>query len=144
MIDAIREVPYYGRGIHTAEGLRVVDEEMLTIHQGWREDDIPTVVVVLTDGKAKDWKEIPRRARRLRRKVTRVIAVGIGNADENELRQIASRPAEDNVIQIADFGELSGLVLSLAEKVGFQNNLIKISYCSNIFVIDLSCTIRYQ
>jgi len=116
LVDAIREVPYYGKGTKTAEGIRVVTDQSLAQHVGWRENDVPTVVIVITDGRAKDADMIPKMARRLRRKVTRVIAVGIGNADLDELALIASRPAEDNVIFVSEFSELVGLVIRLAEK----------------------------
>lgn len=86
-------------------------------YNGWRQNEYPTVVIVITDGKAKDAADIPAIARRLRSKVTKVIAVGVGRADEAELQLIATRPFEDNVIYVTEFSQLVSLVLRLADMV---------------------------
>lgn len=87
-------------------------------YNGWRKNEVPTVVVILTDGKAQDAELIPTIARKLRSKVTKVIAVGVGKADESELELIATRPFDENVIYIGEFSSLTSLVIRLASQVG--------------------------
>lgn len=74
-------------------------------------------MIIITDGKAQDAEDIPAIARKLRSKVTKVIAVGIGKADQAELELIATRPFDENVIYIGEFGSLLNLVLRLASSV---------------------------
>lgn len=50
-------------------------------------------------------------------KVDRVIAVGVGEADMEELKLIANKPSDENVIYVDDFADLQNEVLKLGRWV---------------------------
>lgn len=50
-------------------------------------------------------------------KCTRVIAIGVGNAVEAELVQIATAPASTNVIMVTTFSELQAQVDTMVDRV---------------------------
>uniref|UniRef100_H2XLP7 VWFA domain-containing protein n=2 Tax=Ciona intestinalis TaxID=7719 RepID=H2XLP7_CIOIN len=98
MLDAVSNMPYYGRGTKTAQALHVVTSHHLQKYNGWREgvDAYPTVVIVLTDGRTKDFQDLGRFSRALKAKATRVIAIGVGDgAYADELVTIATAPSSE-------------------------------------------------
>ncbi|KTG39049.1 hypothetical protein cypCar_00022203 [Cyprinus carpio] len=68
--------------------------------------------MLLTDGKSQD--DAIAAANRLKIAGVEIIAIGVKNADEAELRQVASEPLELNVYNVNDFPLLSKLVGRLA------------------------------
>nr|XP_026693868.1 fibrillin-3 isoform X4 [Ciona intestinalis] len=103
MLDAVSNMPYYGRGTKTAQALHVVTSHHLQKYNGWREgvDAYPTVVIVLTDGRTKDFQDLGRFSRALKAKATRVIAIGVGDgAYADELVTIATAPSSENVVMV--------------------------------------------
>ena len=97
--------------------------EMFTRRHGGR-DDVPHVVVVLTDGKSQDYDATSAAARAARLAGINTFAIGVGDGvDRKELTNIASEPSDDFVFQVTDFEALDSIKNQLADKAchGKQN-----------------------
>ncbi|MGH0153454.1 UNVERIFIED_CONTAM: hypothetical protein FKN15_024749 [Acipenser sinensis] len=111
LLQAVRTFRYKGGNTFTGLALTHVLEENLAVESGAR-PGLPQFVVLLTDGKSQD--DANASAQNLKNAGVEIIAVGVKNADEAELRQIASEPIEVNVHNVNDFPLLSLLVDRLA------------------------------
>ncbi|XP_066558755.1 collagen alpha-1(XX) chain [Amia ocellicauda] len=107
LVEAVRNFRYKGGNTFTGQALMHVLEENLKEESGARLDS-PQFVVLLTDGKSQDDAIIS--AQKLKDAGVEIIAVGVKNADEAELKQIASKPIELSVFNVNDFPLLSRLV----------------------------------
>ena len=65
----------------------------------WREE-VPKILIFITDGRPQDKAIVPAAAQSLRDKEVRIFAIGVGDATEEELEEIASTPYKDHVIFI--------------------------------------------
>ncbi|KAM6924942.1 collagen alpha-1(XX) chain-like [Xenentodon cancila] len=110
LLEAVRNFRYKGGNTFTGQALLHVMEENLKAEGGAR-PDIPSFLVLLTDGKSQD--DAITAANRLKNAGVEIIAVGVKNADEAELRQVASEPVDVNVYNVNDFPLLSKLVARL-------------------------------
>ncbi|XP_071396363.1 collagen alpha-1(XX) chain, partial [Centroberyx affinis] len=110
LLEAVRNFRYKGGNTFTGQALLHVMEENMRAESGAR-SDTPFFLVLLTDGKSQD--DAIAAADRLKNAGVEIIAVGVKNADEAELRQVASEPLELNVYNVNDFPLLSKLVARL-------------------------------
>uniref|UniRef100_A0A8B9H4I2 Collagen, type XIV, alpha 1b n=1 Tax=Astyanax mexicanus TaxID=7994 RepID=A0A8B9H4I2_ASTMX len=76
---------------------------------------VPKIGILITDGKSQDDVQGP--ARSLREAGIELFAIGVKNADENELKAIASPPEETHVYNVADFSVMSSIVEGLTRTV---------------------------
>ncbi|XP_035501676.2 collagen alpha-1(XIV) chain isoform X6 [Scophthalmus maximus] len=110
LLEAVRNFRYKGGNTFTGQALLHVMEENMRAEAGAR-SDTPLFLVLLTDGKSQD--DAIAAANRLKNAGVEIIAVGVKNADEAELRQVASEPVDLNVYNVNDFPLLSKLVARL-------------------------------
>ncbi|XP_034732164.1 collagen alpha-1(XX) chain isoform X1 [Etheostoma cragini] len=110
LLEAVRNFRYKGGNTFTGQALLHVMEENMGAEAGTR-SDTPFFLVLLTDGKSQD--DAIAAANRLKNAGVEIIAVGVKNADEAELRQVASEPVDLNVYNVNDFPLLSKLVARL-------------------------------
>uniref|UniRef100_UPI0037E94F4A collagen alpha-1(XX) chain-like isoform X2 n=1 Tax=Semicossyphus pulcher TaxID=241346 RepID=UPI0037E94F4A len=110
LLEAVRNFRYKGGNTFTGQALLHVMEENMRAEAGARADT-PFFLVLLTDGKSQD--DAIAAATRLKNAGVEIIAVGVKNADEAELRQVASEPVDLNVYNVNDFPLLSKLVARL-------------------------------
>lgn len=110
LLEAVRNFRYKGGNTFTGQALLHVMEENMRAEAGARED-VPFFLVLLTDGKSQD--DAIAAANKLKSAGVEIIAVGVKNADEAELRQVASEPVDLNVYNVNDFPLLSKLVARL-------------------------------
>ncbi|XP_041860726.1 collagen alpha-1(XIV) chain isoform X2 [Melanotaenia boesemani] len=110
LLEAVRNFRYKGGNTFTGQALIHVMEENMRSEAGKRLDT-PFFLVLLTDGKSQD--DAIAAANRLKNAGVEIIAVGVKNADEAELRQVASEPVDLNVYNVNDFPLLSKLVARL-------------------------------
>uniref|UniRef100_A0A3B5B790 VWFA domain-containing protein n=1 Tax=Stegastes partitus TaxID=144197 RepID=A0A3B5B790_9TELE len=103
LLEAVRNFRYKGGNTFTGQALLHVMEENMRPEAGARLDT-PLFLVLLTDGKSQD--DAIAAANRLKN-------AGVKNADEAELRQVASDPVDLNVYNVNDFPLLSKLVARL-------------------------------
>ncbi|XP_016891607.1 collagen alpha-1(XX) chain isoform X2 [Cynoglossus semilaevis] len=110
VLEAVRNFRYKGGNTFTGQALLHVMEENMNPQAGARLDT-PQFLVLLTDGKSQD--DAIGAANKLKNAGVEIIAVGVKNADEAELRQVASEPVDANVYNVNDFHLLSKLVTRL-------------------------------
>ncbi|XP_061541193.1 collagen alpha-1(XX) chain isoform X1 [Phycodurus eques] len=110
LVEAVRNFRYKGGNTFTGQALLHVMEENMRAKAGAR-SDTPFFLVLLTDGKSQD--DAIAAANRLKNVGVEIITVGVKNADEAELRQVASEPVDVNVFNVNDFPLLSKLVARL-------------------------------
>ncbi|KAM6163899.1 collagen alpha-1(XX) chain [Rhynchocyon petersi] len=114
LLDAIGRLRYKGGNTFTGLALTHVLEQNLRPAAGPRAEAVKMVLLV-TDGKSQD--DARTAARVLRDLGADVFAVGIKNADEAELRLLASQPLDLTVHNVLDFPQLSTLAGLLSRLV---------------------------
>ncbi|RXN05242.1 collagen alpha-1(XIV) chain-like protein [Labeo rohita] len=77
--------------------------------------DVPKIVILITDGESQDDVLLP--AQRLRDAGIELFAIGVKDADENELRAIASPPEETHVYKVSDFRFMLDIMEKLTRSV---------------------------
>lgn len=144
--QAVTQIQYMGRGSMTGSALRHMFEFSFTDKEGAR-PDVPRVSIVFTDGRAQD--DVSEWANKAKNSGTRflfswlikifylcqlnatsffllsgvtIYALGIGKAIEQELREIASEPAEMYLYYAENF-----------EKMGEISKKLKSRMCKGTF-----------
>ncbi|KAF6725437.1 Collagen alpha-1(XIV) chain [Oryzias melastigma] len=115
VIDAIKNMPYKGGNTLTGcLALTFILENCFKPEFGSR-DGVPKIGILITDGKSQD-NVIPP-AESLQKAGVELFAIGVKNADETELRSIASEPDATHVYNVADFNIMSSIVEGLTKVV---------------------------
>nr|XP_046254827.1 collagen alpha-1(XIV) chain-like isoform X2 [Scatophagus argus]XP_046254828.1 collagen alpha-1(XIV) chain-like isoform X2 [Scatophagus argus]XP_046254829.1 collagen alpha-1(XIV) chain-like isoform X2 [Scatophagus argus] len=126
VIDAVKNLPYKGGNTLTGLALTYILENCFRPESGSR-DGIPKIGILITDGKSQD--DVIPPAESLRNAGVELFAIGVKNADENELHSIASEPHDTHVYNVADFNIMSsiveGLTRTVCEQVEHQDKEIK-------------------
>ncbi|XP_047455334.1 collagen alpha-1(XIV) chain isoform X2 [Mugil cephalus] len=126
VIDAVKNLPYKGGNTLTGLALTYILENCFKPEAGSR-DGIPKIGILITDGKSQD--DVIPPAESLRNAGVELFAIGVKNADESELRSIASDPDYSHVYNVADFNIMSsiveGLTKTVCEQVEQQDKDIK-------------------
>ncbi|XP_070690878.1 collagen alpha-6(VI) chain-like [Pempheris klunzingeri] len=120
ILQFIKILPYRGGGTNTGAALNFTREQVFIEERGSRKG-VQQVAVVITDGESQD--DVSEVAIMLRRTGVTVYAVGIKDASETELVQMASHPPYRHVFNVASFTDLKNLKQSL-QKI-MCNNLIR-------------------
>ncbi|KAM4034067.1 collagen alpha-1(XX) chain isoform 1-T1 [Anomaloglossus baeobatrachus] len=107
VLDAIKRVKYKGGNTFTGMALIHVLEENLRAASGAR-PSAGKVLILLTDGKSQD--DAITVSKSLKQSGIYIFAIGVKNADESELREMASEPTELTLHMVPDFPMLSSLV----------------------------------
>ncbi|XP_071067836.1 matrilin-4 [Dasypus novemcinctus] len=111
--QAVQAVEYMERGTMTGLALRHLVEHSFSEAQGARPRalNVPRVGLVFTDGRSQD--DVSVWAARAKEEGIVMFAVGVGKAVEEELREIASEPAELHVSYSPDFSTMTHLLENL-------------------------------
>ncbi|KAJ8395287.1 hypothetical protein AAFF_G00034890 [Aldrovandia affinis] len=112
VIDAVKNLPYKGGNTLTGLALTYVLENSFKIESGSR-PGVPKIGILITDGKSQD--DVIPPAQSLRDAGIELFAIGVKNADENELKAIASPPDDTHVYNVADFTIMSSIIESLTQ-----------------------------
>ncbi|XP_078119204.1 collagen alpha-3(VI) chain isoform X3 [Sander vitreus] len=108
----IKAMPYHGGGTQTGLGLDFLTRTHLTTASGSRAvDGVAQVVVVLTDGRSQD--DVAEPAQVLRLAGVEVFAVGVQDAVDSELRDMASKPYDTHVFSVDSFLTLRDIIQDL-------------------------------
>uniref|UniRef100_A0A8P4KD98 Collagen type VI alpha 6 chain n=1 Tax=Dicentrarchus labrax TaxID=13489 RepID=A0A8P4KD98_DICLA len=108
ILQYISTLPYMGGGTHTGEGLDFMLKEHFVKTAGSRaHQNVPQIAVVITDGKSQD--DVKNHAQELKRKGIVLYAIGIKDADEEQLKEIANEPHSQYVYSVSDFAALQGI-----------------------------------
>ncbi|XP_076612407.1 collagen alpha-1(XII) chain isoform X2 [Chaetodon auriga] len=107
LLDAVANLPYKGGNTMTGMALNYILQNNFKPNVGLRENS-RKIGVLITDGKSQD--EIVFNSQNLRDSGIELYAIGVKNADENELRSIASDPDEIHMYNVNDFQFLLDIV----------------------------------
>ncbi|XP_005994616.1 collagen alpha-1(XIV) chain isoform X2 [Latimeria chalumnae] len=126
VLDAVKNLPYKGGNTLTGLALTYILENSFKPEAGAR-PGVPKIGVLITDGKSQD--DVIPPAKSLRDAGIELFAIGVKNADLNELKEIASEPDETHMYNVADFSIMSsiveGLTTTVCSRVEEQDKEIK-------------------
>ncbi|XP_051812864.1 collagen alpha-6(VI) chain-like isoform X1 [Acanthochromis polyacanthus] len=114
ILQLINFMPYSGGGTNTGAALDFTLKNIFNEKRGSRKG-VQKVAVVVTDGKSQDSVVVP--AATLRRAGVTVYAVGIKDANEAELREMATSPSEKHVFIVDSFTQLKSLEQTLQKSL---------------------------
>ncbi|KAJ8275020.1 hypothetical protein COCON_G00096450 [Conger conger] len=114
LLDAVANLPYKGGNTMTGLALNYILQNNFRPNVGLRPDS-KKIGVLITDGKSQD--EIIKNSENLRKEGIELYAVGVKNADENELRSIASDPDDIHMYNVEDFSFLQDIVDGLTDNL---------------------------
>ncbi|XP_056620126.1 collagen alpha-1(XII) chain isoform X2 [Triplophysa dalaica] len=107
LIEAVANLPYKGGNTMTGMALNYILQNNFRPNVGLRPDS-RKIGVLVTDGKSQD--DIIGNSQNLRDSGIELYAIGVKNADENELRSIATDPDEIHMYNVKDFSFLLDIV----------------------------------
>lgn len=108
ILQHMASLPYMGGGTQTGLGLDFMLKTHFVEAAGSRSDqNVPQIAVVITDGRSQD--NVKSHADDLKRKGIVLYAIGIKEADEDQLREIANKPHSQHVYSVSDFAALQGI-----------------------------------
>uniref|UniRef100_A0A452F573 Collagen alpha-3(VI) chain n=1 Tax=Capra hircus TaxID=9925 RepID=A0A452F573_CAPHI len=112
VLSHVSNMSYIGGSNQTGEGLAYVMQNHLTEAAGSRASDgVPQVIVVLTHGHSEDGFALP--SAELKSADVNVFAIGVEDADEGALKEIASEPLNMHVFNLENFTSLHDIVGNL-------------------------------
>lgn len=116
ILNYVQIIPYRGGGTATGAALKFAKDNLFTKNRGSRKDlGVKQIAVVITDGKSQD--EVTNSASELRRSGVTVYALGVKDADVEELINIASHPKRQFVYNVESFQMLRSLEKSLRKSL---------------------------
>uniref|UniRef100_A0A8C0V049 Matrilin-1 n=1 Tax=Cyanistes caeruleus TaxID=156563 RepID=A0A8C0V049_CYACU len=111
---AVKKMSYMEKGTMTGQALKYLVDSSFAAINGAR-PGVPKVGIVFTDGRSQDY--ISDAAKKAKDSGFRMFAVGVGNAVEDELREIASEPVAEHYFYTADFRTISRIGKKLQMKI---------------------------
>ncbi|KFW65890.1 Cartilage matrix protein, partial [Pygoscelis adeliae] len=111
---AVKKMAYMMKGTMTGQALKHLIDSSFSVINGAR-PGVPKVGIVFTDGRSQDY--ITDAAKKAKDLGFRMFAVGVGNAVEDELREIASEPVAEHYFYTADFRTISKIGKKLQMKI---------------------------
>lgn len=119
LLNFVRILPYRGGGTNSGAALNFTRENVFIEDKGSRKSKgVQQVAVVITDGESQD--NVSKAAADLRRAGVTVYSVGVQNANEAELQQIASYPPQKHVFIVDSFAKLKSLEQSLQKMLCYN------------------------
>uniref|UniRef100_A0A3Q2TR49 Collagen type VI alpha 6 chain n=1 Tax=Fundulus heteroclitus TaxID=8078 RepID=A0A3Q2TR49_FUNHE len=119
LLSFIKILPYHGGGTNTGAALNFSRENIFIEEKGSRKDKgVMQLAVVITDGESQD--NVSQAAADLRRHGVTVYSVGVQNANEDELTQMASYPPHNHVFIVDSFTKLKPLEQSLQKTLCYD------------------------
>nr|XP_020658034.1 collagen alpha-3(VI) chain isoform X9 [Pogona vitticeps] len=116
VLSHIAHMPYMGGGTKTGQGLEFLIRNHLTQAAGSRvSDGTPQVIIVLTDGRSQDDVALPSSV--LKSADVNMFAIGVQDAVEGELKEIASEPLDMHLFRLENFTALHGIVGDLVASI---------------------------
>ncbi|PKK22055.1 collagen alpha-1(VII) chain [Columba livia] len=115
MLVAIQGLSLKGGSLKTGSALVFAAHAMSRLDT--LREDAAKVVVLITDGKSSD--SVEDKAQVLQDRGVTVFAVGIKDADKNELKKIASEPTAEHVLYVEDFHLLTKVAPKLSRRLCF-------------------------
>ncbi|XP_047466383.1 collagen alpha-1(XII) chain isoform X2 [Mugil cephalus] len=114
LLEAVANLPYKGGNTLTGLALNYILQNNFKENVGMRPSS-RKIGVLITDGKSQD--DVIANSQNLRDQGIELYAIGVKNADENELRSIASDPDSIHMYNVADFSFLLDIVDGLTDNL---------------------------
>uniref|UniRef100_A0A3B3VGS5 Collagen alpha-1(XII) chain n=1 Tax=Poecilia latipinna TaxID=48699 RepID=A0A3B3VGS5_9TELE len=135
-VKAVRSFPYRGGSTNTGKAMTYVRERIFVPGRGAR-DNVPRVMVLITDGKSSD--SFKDAAAKLRNVDVEIFAVGVKDAVRSELEAIANPPADTHVYEVEDFDAFQRISKELTQSIclRIEQELLKIKKKSLLSPQDL-------
>ncbi|NXD29651.1 CO7A1 protein, partial [Spelaeornis formosus] len=114
-LEAVQALSSKGSSLQTGSALAFAAQALS--HQDTPREEAAKVVVLITDGKSSD--SVEEGARILQDGGVTVFAVGIKDADKNELGRIASDPTVEHLLYVEDFQLLPNVAPKLSRRLCF-------------------------
>ncbi|XP_068607999.1 collagen alpha-1(XII) chain [Brachionichthys hirsutus] len=114
LLDAVINLPYKGGNTMTGLALNYLLQNNFKENVGMR-PNARKIGVLITDGKSQD--DVVVNSQGLRDQGIELYAIGVKNADENELRSIATDPDSIHMYNVADFSFLLDIVDGLTDNL---------------------------
>ncbi|XP_042598849.1 collagen alpha-1(XII) chain isoform X2 [Cyprinus carpio] len=114
VLNAVRTFPYRGGSTNTGKAMTYVREKIFIPARGAR-DNVPRVMVLITDGKSSD--SFKNSANKLRDADVEIFAVGVKDAVRSELEAIANAPADNHVFEVEDFDSFQRISKELTTSI---------------------------
>lgn len=112
----ISHMPYMGGGTKTGQELEFLIRSHLTKATGSRANNgIPQIIIVLMDGRSQDDVALPSSI--LKSAEVNMFAIGVQDAVEGELKEIASKPLDMHLFNLENFTALHGIVGDLVASI---------------------------
>lgn len=116
ILSYIQNLQYKHGGTFTGQGLEFMLKQHFVEKAGSRaQQNVPQIAIVITDGDSQD--EVESQAQELRQRGIKIFTIGIKDANETLLRQIASEPYDQHVYSVSDFAALQGISQSVIQEV---------------------------
>ncbi|XP_066540108.1 collagen alpha-6(VI) chain [Hoplias malabaricus] len=114
IVQYINTLPYMGGGTKTGMGLNFLLTNHFNEAAGSRaKQGVPQIVVVITDGQSQD--NVAPYAQELRQKGIVIYAIGIKDADMDQLEEIATEPYDQHIYSVSDFTALQSISQSFIQ-----------------------------
>ncbi|XP_030624856.1 collagen alpha-1(XII) chain isoform X2 [Chanos chanos] len=114
LLEAVANLPYKGGNTLTGLALNYILQNNFKANVGMRPNS-RKIGVLITDGKSQD--DVIENSENLRIQGIELYAIGVKNADEAELRSIATDPDETHMYNVADFSFLLQIVDDLTDNL---------------------------
>lgn len=128
LLQAVSEIYYYGGETFTHDALAYVNRNMFTWEHGGR-PNAGKIVILVTDGRSYSKAKTLAEAQTIQQNGGIIFAVGVGMADERELREIANFPPEQYVYYVSEFHALNSI------KDALSGNTCRAAPVSSYFII---------
>ncbi|XP_029281105.1 LOW QUALITY PROTEIN: collagen alpha-1(XII) chain [Cottoperca gobio] len=114
LLRAIGSLPYKGGDTMTGDALEYLLKNSFTEEAGARKG-FPKVLVIITDGKSED--PVESYARQLKSRGVEIFVLGIEQADEEEMKLMASTPHRSHIYNVANFNLIKNVQKELITQV---------------------------
>ncbi|CAN9502287.1 unnamed protein product [Ophioblennius macclurei] len=137
VVKAVRTFPYRGGSTNTGKAMTYVREKIFIQNRGARQN-VPRVMVLITDGKSSD--SFKDAATKLRNTDVEIFAVGVKDAVRTELEAIANEPSQTHVYEVEDFDAFQRISKELTQSIclRIEQELLNIKKRSLLPPRDLS------
>lgn len=116
LLAAVDQLPYRTGNTETGKAIEFLRTQYFTEEAGSRANQrVPQIAVIITDGDSRDEVQVP--AQDLRKHGVIVFAIGVGQANMDELESIANRPSERFLFSIDSYQALQRLTEGLLQTV---------------------------
>ncbi|XP_066207939.1 collagen alpha-5(VI) chain [Saccopteryx leptura] len=137
IVQNLRRLRATGGRTYTARALDYTNDLFTEKHGSRIKQNVNQMLIIITDGKSHDRSQLNDTALKLRDKGIIIYAVGVEEADQNELEAMAGN--KKNAIHVGHFDKLKEIYLPLQERVCTNaQEACKIQEADVIFLCDSS------